>query len=106
MFTCNPSNLRLPDTPPAPPVPLSALQAILARKLVLPEVYDLMNRVQELMVRSQAAPVRSACSSALLQFMLDYPLGEWEHVLVAAVIRPPQQSPPQLQPRQAQQEQP
>jgi U3 small nucleolar RNA-associated protein 20 len=55
------------------------VQAILARKLVLPEVYDLMNRVQELMVRSQAAPVRSACSSALLQFMLDYPLGEWEH---------------------------
>jgi hypothetical protein len=50
-----------------------------------------MNRVQELMVRSQAAPVRSACSSALLQFMLDYPLGEWEHVLVAAVMRPQQQ---------------
>ncbi|PRW58885.1 small subunit processome component 20-like protein [Chlorella sorokiniana] len=52
------------------------LKAILARKLVLPEVYDLMNRVQELMVQSQAAPVRSACSSALLQFLLDYPLGE------------------------------
>ncbi|KAL4860053.1 Small subunit processome component 20 [Chlorella vulgaris] len=52
------------------------LRAILSRKLVLPEVYDLMNRVQELMVQSQAAPVRAACSSALLQFMLDYPLGE------------------------------
>ncbi|PSC76593.1 small subunit processome component 20-like protein [Micractinium conductrix] len=52
------------------------LKAILARKLVMPEVYDLMNRVQELMVRSQAAPVRAACSSALLQFLLDYPLGE------------------------------
>jgi hypothetical protein len=54
------------------------LRAILSRKLVLPEVYDLMNRVQELMVQSQAAPVRAACSSALLQFMLDYPLGEQE----------------------------
>ena len=32
---------------------------------------------QELMVQSQAAPVRSACSSALLQFLLDYPLGGW-----------------------------
>ncbi len=96
---------------------LEPVQAILARKLVLPEVYDLMNRVQvgkpanydrfgvklstracvnpvcvpstnsssfplplpqELMVQSQAAPVRSACSSALLQFLLDYPLGGWE----------------------------
>ncbi|KAL4434124.1 hypothetical protein ABPG75_000565 [Micractinium tetrahymenae] len=52
------------------------LKAILGRKLVLPEVYDLMNRVQELMVQSQAAPVRASCSSALLQFLLDYPLGE------------------------------
>ena len=32
--------------------------------------------LQELMVQSQAAPVRSACSSSLLQFLLDYPLGE------------------------------
>lgn len=28
-------------------------------------------------MQSQAAPVRSACSSALLQFLLDYPLGGW-----------------------------
>lgn len=35
-----------------------------------------MNRVQELMVQSQASPVRASCSSALLQFLLDYPLGE------------------------------
>ena len=52
------------------------LQAILSRRLVVPEVYDLMGRVQELMVRSQSAPVRAVCSSALLQFLLDYPLGE------------------------------
>jgi len=53
---------------------------------VLPEVYDLMNRVQELMVRSQAAPVRSACSSALLQFLLDYPLGGWVGDWMGVVI--------------------
>eukprot|EP00887_Chlorella_sp_A99_P000887 scaffold5.g887.t1 len=52
------------------------LKAILSRKIVLPEVYDLMNRVQELMVQSQAAQVRALASSALLQFLLDYPLGE------------------------------
>lgn len=38
-------------------------QAVLARKLVVPEVYDLMGKVQELMIRSQAAPVRQACST-------------------------------------------
>lgn len=39
------------------------MQAVLARKLVVPEVYDLMGKVQELMIRSQAAPVRQACST-------------------------------------------
>lgn len=34
------------------------LRAILGRKLVLPEVYDLMTRVQELVVQSQASQVR------------------------------------------------
>ena len=51
-------------------------QAVLQRELVVPEVYDVMVQVQELMVRSQAAPVRQACSALLLQFLLDYPVGE------------------------------
>ena len=38
-------------------------QAVLGRKLVVPEVYDLMGQVQKLMVRSQAAPVRQSCSA-------------------------------------------
>lgn len=36
---------------------------MLARKLVVPEVYDLMGQVQALMIRSQAATVRQACST-------------------------------------------
>ncbi|KAL4521880.1 hypothetical protein Ndes2526B_g01987 [Nannochloris sp. 'desiccata'] len=52
------------------------LRAILARKLVLPEVYDLMERVQELMVRSQSKQVRQLASNSLLAFLLDYPLGQ------------------------------
>ena len=52
------------------------LRAILGRKLVLPEVYDLMERVQELMVRSQAQQVRQLASNNLLAFLLDYPLGQ------------------------------
>ena len=70
---------RLPTDPPTlpqTPPPTHTCQAILARKLVLPEVYDLMGRVQELMVQSQAASVRALASAALLQFLLDYPLGE------------------------------
>lgn len=51
------------------------LRAILGRKLVLPEVYDLMERVQELMVRSQSQQVRQLASNSLLAFLLDYPLG-------------------------------
>jgi U3 small nucleolar RNA-associated protein 20 len=52
------------------------LRAILARRLALPEVYDLMAKVQELVVRPQAAQVRQLAAAALLQFLLDYPLGE------------------------------
>lgn len=43
---------------------------------MVPEVYDVMVQVQELMIRSQVASVRQACSSVLLQFLLDYPVGE------------------------------
>ena len=52
------------------------LQAVLQRKLVVPEVYDIMTRVQEMMVRSQSAPIRQLCASVLLQFLLDYPVGD------------------------------
>ncbi|MEW5318207.1 MAG: hypothetical protein WDW38_009447 [Sanguina aurantia] len=57
------------------PAAFSLLRAVLARRLVLPEVYDVMSKVQEVMVRSQSTPVRQLCSSTLLQFLLDYPLG-------------------------------
>lgn len=49
---------------------------MLQRKLVVPEVYDIMTRVQEMMVRSQTASIRQLCSSVLLQFLLDYPVGD------------------------------
>ncbi|BDA46528.1 probable small subunit processome component 20 homolog [Coccomyxa sp. Obi] len=51
------------------------LKAVIARRLVLPEVYDLMSRVQELMIKSHSASVRAQCSAILLAFLLDYPLG-------------------------------
>ncbi|KDO34978.1 hypothetical protein SPRG_01040 [Saprolegnia parasitica CBS 223.65] len=52
------------------------LKALLARRLVIPEVYDLMLRVGEMMVQSQVLNVRSNCAAMYLTFLLDYPLGD------------------------------
>ncbi|EQC41287.1 hypothetical protein SDRG_01262 [Saprolegnia diclina VS20] len=52
------------------------LKALLARRLVIPEVYDLMLRVGEMMVQSQVLNVRTNCAAMYLTFLLDYPLGD------------------------------
>ena len=54
----------------------SLLRAIIGRRLIAPEIYDLMERVQELMIRSQSHQIRQLASAVLLQFFLDYPLGK------------------------------
>lgn len=51
------------------------LRAIVARKLVVPELYDLMTTVSSLLVTSQSAHTRESARSLLLQFLLDYPQG-------------------------------
>ncbi|KAJ7564585.1 hypothetical protein O6H91_02G024400 [Diphasiastrum complanatum] len=57
------------------PIALSLLKAIVGRKLLVPELYDMMTRVERLMVTSHMLPIRQQCSQILLQFLLDYPLG-------------------------------
>lgn len=57
-------------------VALSLLKAVVKRKLVVPEIYDLVTRVAELMVTSQIEPIRQKSSQILLQFLLDYHLSE------------------------------
>jgi U3 small nucleolar RNA-associated protein 20 len=52
------------------------MRAVLARRPLLPEVYDVMKTVSSLVVRAGAAETRALCSQALVQFLLDYPLGE------------------------------
>ncbi|ESK84634.1 u3 snornp protein utp20 [Moniliophthora roreri MCA 2997] len=52
------------------------LRAIISRKFVVPEIYDLMEKVSEIMVTSQSASVQELGRSALLQFLLDYPQGK------------------------------
>ncbi|XP_058787152.1 uncharacterized protein LOC131661580 [Vicia villosa] len=55
---------------------LSLLKGIVNRKLVVPEIYDIVTRVAELMVTSQDKPIRTRCRKILLQFLLDYRLSQ------------------------------
>ncbi|ESQ54097.1 hypothetical protein EUTSA_v10024182mg [Eutrema salsugineum] len=57
-------------------VAFSLLEAIVKRKLVVPEIYDIANQVSELLVKSQLESIRNKCKQILLQFLLHYPLSE------------------------------
>ncbi|KAF8641440.1 hypothetical protein AX16_009953 [Volvariella volvacea WC 439] len=52
------------------------LRAIIARKFIVPEIYDIMEKVAEIMVTSQSPQVQELCRGVLLQFLLDYPQGK------------------------------
>jgi len=52
------------------------LRAIVSRKFVVPEIYDLMDKISEIMVTSQSPSVQELSRSVLLQFLLDYPQGK------------------------------
>ncbi|CAK5281436.1 unnamed protein product [Mycena citricolor] len=52
------------------------LKAVVARKLVVPEIYVVMDKVAEISVTSQSGPVQELCRSVLLQFLLEYPQGK------------------------------
>ncbi|CAE6436707.1 unnamed protein product [Rhizoctonia solani] len=54
----------------------SLLRAIIARKFVVPEMYDLMGKVGEILVTNQSSQVQELARSVLLQFLLDYPQGK------------------------------
>ncbi|KAL6992166.1 hypothetical protein U1Q18_010273 [Sarracenia purpurea var. burkii] len=71
---------------------LLLLKAIVTRKLVVHEIYDLVSRVAELMVTSQVEPIRNKCSQILLRFTsfhsraqsLSWYLGGKQHLWSAA----------------------
>lgn len=52
------------------------LRAIVSRKFVVPEIYDMMDKVSEIMVTNQSQQVQELCRGVLLQFLLDYPQGK------------------------------
>nr|CAG8462811.1 15738_t:CDS:10 [Entrophospora candida] len=53
----------------------SLIRAIISRKFIMPEIYDLMQTISEIMVTSQAAMTRDLSRQLLFQFLMDYPQG-------------------------------
>jgi U3 small nucleolar RNA-associated protein 20 len=53
----------------------AVIRAIVGRNFVVPEVYDMMDRIFSIMVTSQSTNVQEQCRSVLIQFLLDYPQG-------------------------------
>jgi hypothetical protein len=57
-------------------VAFGLVRAIVARKLVCEEVYDLMDKIAEHMVTSQSEQTRALSAQTLIVFMLDFPMGD------------------------------
>lgn len=51
------------------------LKSIVASRLVIPEIYDVVLRVGEVLVQTHAATARAHCGAILTTFLLEYPLG-------------------------------
>lgn len=52
------------------------IKAILARGVVIPEVYDIMDKISNVMVTSQTKVSREACRGVYYQFLTEYPQGK------------------------------
>ncbi|CAN0258837.1 unnamed protein product [Ectocarpus sp. 8 AP-2014] len=55
---------------------LALIKAVAARRVMLPEVYDLMTKLAELAVTSHRPTLRATSGQTFLTFLLHYPLGE------------------------------
>ncbi|KAI8575447.1 hypothetical protein K450DRAFT_261769 [Umbelopsis ramanniana AG] len=70
-------NLIRPDLeePEKQTTTFALIRAIISRKFMAPEVYDLMENVAEIMVTSQGREARDLCRGVLYQFLMEYPQG-------------------------------
>jgi len=70
-------NLIRPDLeePEKQTTTFALIRAIISRKFMAPEVYDLMENVAEIMVTSQGKEARELCRGVLFQFLMEYPQG-------------------------------
>ncbi|XP_048578586.1 small subunit processome component 20 homolog isoform X2 [Nematostella vectensis] len=52
------------------------LRAILSRRLMVPEIHDVMAKVAQLSITGATPSIQQQCRQCMAQFMLDYPLGK------------------------------
>lgn len=52
------------------------LRAVISKRMVVPEIYDLMGSVSSIMVTNQSTHVQELCRGVLMAFLLDYPQGK------------------------------
>ena len=64
------------EKPERPSAAFSILRAIVSRKFVVPEIYDLMHKVSEILITSRSTQVQELSRSVVSQFLLDYPQGQ------------------------------
>ncbi|XP_071832829.1 small subunit processome component 20 homolog isoform X3 [Apostichopus japonicus] len=51
------------------------LKAILFKKLVVPEIHEVVRKIRQLAITSETPSIRAQCRQVDLQYLLDYPLG-------------------------------
>ena len=64
------------EEPDRQAVVFSMTRAILSRKYVANEIYDLMEDIARIMVTNQTVTIRNLCRQSFMQFLLDYPHGQ------------------------------
>lgn len=71
-------NLVLPDVqdPERQECCLEFVAAVLRRKVMLPQVYDLLDTISHVMIQNMNDGMRRACRSVYLEFILKYPQGK------------------------------
>lgn len=71
-------NRIMPDLeePDRQGITFTFLKAVLSRQIVIPEVYDVMDRVAQIMVTNHSRVIRDTCRSTYYQFLMEYPQGD------------------------------
>ncbi len=52
------------------------IRMLLSKRVMSPTIYDLMDKIAQMLVTNQSGQVREVCRSLYLQFLLDYPQGQ------------------------------
>ena len=63
------------ESPERQATTFTLIRAILERKYVTNEIYDLMDPVSEILVTNQSSQVRELCRNCYIQFLINYPHG-------------------------------